>query len=110
MQETDRPTANSARAVRAYPIAPGRLLSAARLAAEGLPRWRLEASEGEEVRAVRTTRLSRFGDYVTARVSPAPGVRVMLTSASRLGRNDLGQNPGAPQGQSRVPNNINLTS
>jgi uncharacterized protein (DUF1499 family) len=89
----DRPTANSARAVRAYPVDPGQLLSAVRRAVEGLPRWRLLASEGDEVRAVRKTRLFRFEDDVTARVYPNPdGARLELTSASRLGKGDLGQN------------------
>jgi uncharacterized protein (DUF1499 family) len=46
------------------------------------------------VRAVRKTRLFRFRDDVTARVRPDPGgARLELTSASRLGRGDLGQNP-----------------
>jgi len=91
----DRPTANSARAVRTYPVAPERLLSAVRRAVEGLPRWSLEASEGSEVRgAVRATRLFRFEDDVTVRVYPDPdGARAELTSASRVGRGDLGQNP-----------------
>jgi uncharacterized protein (DUF1499 family) len=90
----DRPTPNSARAVRTYPVAPGRLLPAVRRAVDGLPRWSLEASEGNEVRAVRKTRLFRFADDVTARVYPDPGgARLALTSASRVGRGDLGQNP-----------------
>ena len=94
MNEIDRPTQNSARAVRAYPVAPAPLLAAIGRAVEKLPRWTLEASEAGEVRAVRTTRLLRFKDDVTARVSPAPeGARVELTSASRLGKGDLGQNP-----------------
>ena len=73
---------------------PERLLAAVRRAVGRLPRWRLEASEGGEVRAVRTTRLLRFRDDVTARVTPAPdGARLELTSASRVGKGDLGQNP-----------------
>ena len=90
----DRPTPNSARAARTYPVDPGRLLPAVRRAVEGLHRWRLVASEGDEVRAVRKTRLFGFRDDVTARVSPHPdGARLELASASRLGRGDLGQNP-----------------
>jgi len=90
----DRPTPNSARAARTYPVDPGRLLSAVRRAVEGLPRWRLAATEEAEVRAVRRTRLFRFEDDVTARVFPHPnGARLELTSASRLGKGDLGQNP-----------------
>ena len=94
MNERERPPPNSARATRTYPVAPGRLLPAVRRAVEGLPRWSLEAAEASEVRAVRTTRLFRFRDDVTARVRPDPGgARLELTSASRLGRGDLGQNP-----------------
>lgn len=90
----DRPTPNSARAARTYPVDPARLLSAVRQAVEGLSRWRLVASEGDEVRAVRKTRLFRFEDDVTAWVYPDPdGARLELTSVSRLGKGDLGQNP-----------------
>jgi uncharacterized protein (DUF1499 family) len=46
------------------------------------------------VRAVRKTRLFRFRDDVTARVRPDPdGAWLELTSVSRLGRGDVGQNP-----------------
>jgi uncharacterized protein (DUF1499 family) len=94
LKDRERPTPNSARATRTYPIAPESLLSDIRRAVEGLPRWRLEAADGSEVRAVRKTRLFRFRDDVTARVHPDPdGARLELTSASRLGRGDLGQNP-----------------
>jgi uncharacterized protein (DUF1499 family) len=94
LEDRERPTPNSARATRTYPIAPERLLSDVRRAVEGLPRWSLEAADGSEVRAVRKTRLFRFKDDVTARVHPdLDGARLELTSASRLGRGDLGQNP-----------------
>ena len=46
------------------------------------------------MRAVRKTRLFGFEDDVTARVYPDPvGARLELTSASRLGKGDFGQNP-----------------
>jgi uncharacterized protein (DUF1499 family) len=94
LKDRERPTPNSARAARTYPVAPERLLSDVRRAVEGLPRWSLEASEGNEVGAVRKTRLFRFADDVTARVYPDPdGARLELTSSSRLGKGDLGQNP-----------------
>lgn len=94
MNDIDRPTANSARATRAYPVTPAPLLAAIGRAVEKLPHWTLEASEAGEVRAVRTTRLLRFKDDVAARVYPeTDGSRVELTSASRLGKGDLGQNP-----------------
>lgn len=90
----DRPTPNSARAARTYPLIPERLLPAVRRAVQGLPRWSLESSDEGGVRAVRRTRLFRFRDDVTARVYPEPkGTRLELASASRLGRGDLGQNP-----------------
>jgi len=91
----ERPTPNSAAASRSYPVDPARLLALVRRAVEGLPRWRLEALEEDGVRAVRTTRLLRFKDDVAARVYPDPegGARLELTSASRLGKGDLGQNP-----------------
>jgi uncharacterized protein (DUF1499 family) len=94
LNERERPTPNSARAPRTYPVAPGRLLPAVRQAVEGLPRWSLEASERSAVRAVRTTCLFQFRDDVTPRVYPDPdGARLEITSASRLGKGDLGQNP-----------------
>ncbi len=94
MNEMDRPTPNSARTARTYPVDPGRLLPDVRRAVEGLPRWRLAASEEDEVRAVRKTRPFRFEDDVTARVGPHPdGARLELTSASRLGKGDCAQNP-----------------
>ena len=70
LKDRERPTPNSARAARTYPVAPERLLSDVRRAVEGLPRWSLEASEGNEVGATRKTRLFRFADDVTARVYP----------------------------------------
>ncbi len=68
MNEIERPTPNSARAVRTYPVAPGRLLAAFGRAVETLPRWSAGPSGEGEVRAVRTTRLLRFRDDVKIRV------------------------------------------
>jgi uncharacterized protein (DUF1499 family) len=94
LTKIERPTPNSARASRTYPVDPERLLAAVRRAVEELPRWGLGDPAGDEVRAVRTTRLLRFRDDVTARVSLAPdGARLELTSVSRVGKGDLGQNP-----------------
>ena len=92
MNERERPTPNSA---RTYPVAPGHLLPIVRRAVEGLPRWSLEASERSAVRgAARTTRLFQFREDVTAKVYPDPDVtQLEITSASRLGKGDLGQNP-----------------
>ena len=94
MNEIERPTPNSARTVRAYPIAPDRLLAIFRRAVEGLPRWNAEPARENEVRAVRTTPLFRFKDDVTVRVhADGDGARAEVTSASRIGKGDLGQNP-----------------
>lgn len=94
MNEIERPTPNSARAVRTYPVAPERLLAAFRRAVETLPRWNAEPSGEGEVRAVRATRLLRFRDDVEIRVyAEGAGAGAELTSASRIGKGDLGQNP-----------------
>lgn len=94
MNGIERPSSNSARAVRTHPVPPERLLAAFRRAVESLPNWRVEASGENELRAVRTTRLFRFRDDVEIRVyAHADGAASELTSASRLGKNDLGQNP-----------------
>ncbi len=46
------------------------------------------------MRAVRTTPLFRFRDDVTVRVhADGDGTRAEVTSASRIGKGDLGQNP-----------------
>ena len=94
MNETQRPTPNSARAVRAYPVAPEPLLAAFRGAVERLPRWTLQSSGQNEVKAVRATRLLHFRDDVTVRVhADGEHAAAELTSASRIGKGDLGQNP-----------------
>jgi uncharacterized protein (DUF1499 family) len=94
VNEIERPSPNSARAIRTHPVAPERLLAAFRRAVERLPNWKnVEASGENEVRAVRTTRLFRFRDDVKVRVyARADGAGSELTSASRVGKNDLGQN------------------
>ena len=94
MNEIERPTPNSARAVRAYPVAPQLLLDAFRTAVETLPRWNVETSGEDEIGAVRTTRLLRFRDDVKIRVySEGAGAGAEITSSSRIGKGDLGQNP-----------------
>jgi uncharacterized protein (DUF1499 family) len=94
VNEIERPTPNSARAVRTYPVAPDRLLAAFIRAVETLPRWSAGPSGEGEVRAVRTTRLLRFRDDVKVRVfAEGAGAGAELTSNSRIGKGDLGQNP-----------------
>ena len=93
VNEIERPSPNSAHAIRTHPVAPERLLAAFRRADERLPNWTAEASGENEVRAVRTTRLFRFRDDVKVRVyARADGAGSELTGASRVGKNDLGQN------------------
>lgn len=94
MDRIERPTPNSARAIRAYPVEPQRLLAAFRRAVETLPRWNTEPSEGDELKAVHATRLLRFRDDVKVRVyAEGDGSGAEITSASRIGKGDLGQNP-----------------
>ena len=94
MNEIERPTPNSARAVRTYPVDPQRLLTAFRKALETLPRWNTESSEGDQLKAVHATRLLRFRDDIKVRVyAEGTGAGAEITSASRIGKGDLGQNP-----------------
>jgi hypothetical protein len=93
VNEIERPSPNSARAIRTHPVAPERLLAPFRRAVERLPNWNAEASGENGVRAVRTRRLFRFRDDVKVRVyARADGAGSELTGASRVGKNDLGQN------------------
>jgi uncharacterized protein (DUF1499 family) len=86
---------NSAEAARSYPQDPKKVLAAAERAIARLPRWHVESRDADTLGAVRATRLFRFKDDVALRAAPTPsgGTRLVLTSASRVGRNDLGQNP-----------------
>lgn len=94
MTEIERPSPNSARTTRTYPLTPADLLDTALRAVERLPRWSVSSRDTNEVKAVRVTRLVRFEDDVTVRVEPhAQGARASFHSASRLGKGDLGQNP-----------------
>lgn len=62
-------------------------------AALGLPRWRHEGTRGEVIWLTRRTRIFRFVDdiHVVAEATPE-GTRLLLRSASRVGKDDLGQN------------------
>lgn len=74
---------------------------AVRQAAKRLPRWALADSEAEApadgrrvLRLVRSTRLWRFKDDVVVTLSGTEsGTRFEVSSRSRIGRGDLGQNP-----------------
>ncbi|MGF1472914.1 MAG: DUF1499 domain-containing protein [Rubrobacteraceae bacterium] len=94
MENFDRPTPNSARARRAYPATPQKLLTAVEKAIEELPRWSLQHSDDEELSAVRQTRLFRFKDDVTVHIEQTgESSEALFESASRVGKGDLGQNP-----------------
>lgn len=59
----------------------------------GLPRWRHEGTVGEVIWLTRRTRVFRFVDDVHVIAEPTPdGTRLLLRSASRVGKDDLGQN------------------
>lgn len=96
MSEIERPSKNSARATALYHREPRELLEAAERAIEGLSYWSLASHNESGLRAVRATSLLRFKDDVTIEAEPggSPGqTRLELTSASRIGKSDLGQNP-----------------
>jgi uncharacterized protein (DUF1499 family) len=96
MSEIERPSQNSARTTAVYERRPDELLDAAARAVESLPNWSLSAREESGLRAVRATSLLRFKDDVELKAEPdedAARTRIELTSASRMGKGDLGQNP-----------------
>jgi uncharacterized protein (DUF1499 family) len=58
-----------------------------------LPRWRHEGTRGEVIWLTHRTRLFRFVDDIHVIAEPGPaGTRLLLRSASRVGKSDLGQN------------------
>ncbi len=62
-------------------------------AAITLKRWRHEGTRGDVVWLTRRTRIFRFVDDIHLVVEPAPhGTRLLMRSASRVGKDDLGQN------------------
>jgi uncharacterized protein (DUF1499 family) len=64
-----------------------------RRAAESLPRWRVESEAAGELRLTRRTRVFRFVDDVTVRLTPGDAETTLhAESRSRLGKGDLGQN------------------
>jgi uncharacterized protein (DUF1499 family) len=82
---------------RSYQAGPAEVARAARAALEGLPRFRVTGSgsgpRGQEIQAVATTRVFRFQDDVTVRVTREGGrTRLSVRSRSRVGKWDLGQN------------------
>lgn len=75
------------------PMPPAEAAAVVRRAAEGLPRWRVEAASDRELRLTRRTRVFRFVDDVVVTFQPAEaGTVVHAASRSRIGKGDLGQN------------------
>jgi uncharacterized protein (DUF1499 family) len=75
-------------------VAPGDLLAAVRRTVEKVPRWSVGSAADHEIKAVLRTRLLRFRDDVSVRVTDHEGgTRAEFRSASRVGKGDLGQNP-----------------
>lgn len=78
-----------------YPATKACVFDAAMHAVNRLPRWQLVGyrEEAGEIRAEVRTRLWRFVDDVTIRVT-ADNVQTLVSvkSASRMGRGDFGQN------------------
>lgn len=94
MRDFERPSPNSARTTRAYGQKPDELARAIESAVEKLPSWTLEGSQDGTIHAVRRTRIFRFKDDVTVRISERDaGSEATFESASRVGKGDLGQNP-----------------
>lgn len=63
--------------------------------AESLPGWRESSpTNDQELHFERTTRWFRFVDDITVRLTAVEdGTRVSVSSRSRIGQGDLGQNP-----------------
>ena len=82
---------------RRYAAAPERVVAAVEAAVHALPRWTLKGAgsgaAGHALHAETRTRVFRFVDDVTVRVSAAgDGSEVSVRSASRVGKWDFGQN------------------
>jgi uncharacterized protein (DUF1499 family) len=94
MTNIERPSRNSARAIRKYPMPTSKLLDALQRAIDKLPRWEIESRNSNVIEATRRTAILRFTDDVTVVVEDTgDGSRALISSASRVGKGDLGQNP-----------------
>ena len=93
MDDIERPTQNSARTTKSYPVDKAELLAAVRRAVDRLPRWTVRDAGEDGLDLVRSTSVFRFKDDITVRVFQEGATRVEFESASRIGKGDLGQNP-----------------
>lgn len=93
MSNIERTSPKSARATRRYALLPEKLLAVMEKAVEDLPRWTVLVSHGGGLRAERKTRVFRFQDTVTVRITDREdGSAAFLESVSQTRSYDLGQN------------------
>jgi uncharacterized protein (DUF1499 family) len=78
---------------RVFALPPGEVRGRIVSAVLSLPRWHIADSSGAVLWVTRTTRIFRFVDdlYILVEARPT-GSAVLVRSASRVGRNDFGQN------------------
>jgi uncharacterized protein (DUF1499 family) len=87
------PSDNVALAEWLLPEPPDRVLGSLKRAARTLPRWDARDDSGQVLWLTRRTRIFRFVDDITALAeAEGSGTRLLLRSASRVGKSDLGQN------------------
>ena len=91
----DSESLRSARTARTYPVGRADLARVIQETIRELPRWELGGASGDEVRAVRRTRLG-FAADVSVRLASLSGVHTnthaRFESRSRAGPWDLGRN------------------
>lgn len=87
------PSDNVAVAEWLLPEQPDSVIAALKRAALTLPRWEAHGEAGPVLWLTRRTRIFRFVDDITALAeAEGSGTRLLLRSASRVGKSDLGQN------------------
>lgn len=92
-RHAEGPSDNVAVAEWLLPAPPDTVIAALTRAAGTLPRWERNGGAGPVLWLTRRTRLFRFVDDITALAeADGSGTRLLLRSASRVGKSDLGQN------------------
>jgi uncharacterized protein (DUF1499 family) len=92
-RHAEGPSDNVAVAEWLLPEPPAQALATLKRAALRLPRWEVHGEAGTVLWLTRRTRIFRFVDDVTVLAEEqAGGTRLLLRSASRVGKSDLGQN------------------
>lgn len=93
MSSIERTSPTSARTLRRYALPPEKLRAVVEKAIEDRPRWTVLVSHGGGLRAERRTRVFRFKDTITVRITDREdGSAASLESVSQTGAHDLGQN------------------